>query len=184
MNRFETMKQQLKTGVRIETAPLLYPTPPSVAARMVELLDLEQDQSVMEPSAGTGNLLAALPVESLDLDVRAFEIQPRLVEYLKDRFTKVLVKQADFLDISPTVWGGLDRVIMNPPFNGGLDIKHIEYALTFLKPSGRLVALCAAGPRQEVKLRPLSSHWEVLDAGTFKEAGTMVRSVMLVIDKV
>jgi 16S rRNA G1207 methylase RsmC len=39
---------------------------------------------------------------------------------------------------------------MNPPFANGDDIKHITHAL---KPGGRLVAICANGPRQNDKLR-------------------------------
>jgi 16S rRNA G1207 methylase RsmC len=42
---------------------------------------------------------------------------------------------------------------MNPPFANGDDIKHITHALKMLNPGGRLVAICANGPRQNDKLR-------------------------------
>jgi len=38
---------------------------------------------------------------------------------------------------------------MNPPFENGADIKHIQHAMKMLKPGGRLVAICANGPRQQ-----------------------------------
>ncbi len=44
---------------------------------------------------------------------------------------------------------------MNPPFANGQDIKHITHALRYLSPGGRLVAICANGPRQNDKLRPI-----------------------------
>ena len=70
---------------------------------------------------------------------------------------------------------------MNPPFEHGADIKHIVHARSLLKPGGRLVAICANGPRQNEMLRPLvdacSGTWEELPAGTF--TGTGVRAVLL-----
>jgi hypothetical protein len=71
---------------------------------------------------------------------------------------------------------------MNPPFENGADIKHITHAISFLKPGGRLVAICANGPRQNEKLRPLADTWEPLPDGTFKESGTGVNTVLLTID--
>ena len=60
----------------------------------------------------------------------------------------------------------------------GADIAHITHALTMLKPGGRLVALCANGPRQSASLRPLvearGGEWEDLPADTFKDEGTGV----------
>jgi 16S rRNA G1207 methylase RsmC len=71
---------------------------------------------------------------------------------------------------------------MNPPFDMGSDIKHIKHAITFLKPGGRLVALCANGPRQQDQLQPLADHWEVLPEGSFKQVGTNVNMALLVIN--
>jgi hypothetical protein len=50
--------------------------------------------------------------------------------------------------------GKFDRVVMNPPFDHGADIKHVEHARKFLKPGGRLVAVVANGPRQRERLLP------------------------------
>ena len=75
---------------------------------------------------------------------------------------------------------------MNSPFERGADIAHIRHAFQFLKPSGRLVALCADGPKQNAALRPwveeLGGTWERLPAGTFKSEGTGVNVVLLVVD--
>ncbi|AXC16413.1 hypothetical protein ACPOL_7223 (plasmid) [Acidisarcina polymorpha] len=52
-----------------------------------------------------------------------------------------------------------------------------------LKPGGRIVALCANGPRQNDVLKPLVTArgglWEELAADTFRSAGTAVRCVLV-----
>ena len=69
---------------------------------------------------------------------------------------------------------------MNPPFENGTDIKHILHARGLLKPGGRLVAICANGPRQQAKLRPLASSWKPLPSDTF--AGTSVNAALITIE--
>jgi hypothetical protein len=49
-----------------------------------------------------------------------------------------------------------------------------------LKPGGRLVAICANGPRQREQLQPIAAEWYDLAPGTF--AGTGVNAALLVID--
>ena len=75
---------------------------------------------------------------------------------------------------------------MNPPFANGQDIKHIRHAATMLKPGGRLVAICANGPRQNDQLRPwVEQHqgqWHPLPAETFAVSGTSVNTVLLSIE--
>ena len=76
-----------------------------------------------------------------------------------------------------------DAVLMNPPFAQGEDIEHITHALKMLKPGGRIVALCANGPRQNARLRPMvdacGGEWVNLPADTFKEEGTGVRTALI-----
>ena len=52
-----------------------------------------------------------------------------------------------------------------------------------LKPGGRLVAICANGPRQNERLRPQCAEWIDLPAGTFKESGTGVNAALVVIER-
>lgn len=88
----------------------------------------------------------------------------------------------DFLRCSAeTLWGEFDKILMNPPFEDGADIRHIQHARKMLKPGGTLVAICANGPRQRKVLMDEAEHWEDLPAGTFKDQGTMVNTALLVI---
>lgn len=60
-----------------------------------------------------------------------------------------------------------DKIIMNPPFSHAQDIRHIQRALSLLKPDGLLTAICINGPRQQKNLKPLCDVWEELPRGTF-----------------
>ncbi len=53
---FDALRETIKTGVKVVTAPQLFPTPPALAARMVELAEIptaDPDFRLLEPSAGT-----------------------------------------------------------------------------------------------------------------------------------
>ena len=176
---FEEMKQTLRAGVQVVSAPQLFPTPPELAARMVELAEIEQGQAILEPSAGTGAIIDALPE---GLEVVCVEVNNALCRRLNTMPKVSRVFEADFLSHGPDPRNRLkfDRVVMNPPFENGSDIKHIKHAMGMLKPGGRLVAICANGPRQQEQLKPLADTWEELPEGTF--SGTGVHAALIVID--
>lgn len=172
----------------------LYPTPADLAARMVSLAGIEEGMRVLEPSAGTGMLLGAMGHQmfgAMDCgvfgdspergEVVAVEINQTLATRLCRDFPLTGVYAADFLACNGNL-GRFDRVVMNPPFANADDIKHIKHALGMLKPGGRIVAICANGPRQRAALEPLASCWEDLPPGTFAESGTGVNAALLVID--
>lgn len=188
---FDAMREQLRLGVQVVAAPQLFPTPPELAARMVDLAGIEIGQRVLEPSSGTLRLLQALPGvvpvgerRQTALDVVAVEVDRQLAELARCSGLAGAVHCRDFLEVTPDELGErFDAVLMNPPFANAADIAHIEHAARFLKPGGTLVAICAAGPRQHERLQPLVAHhggtWEPLPAGTFEESGTAVHTVLL-----
>jgi predicted RNA methylase len=180
---FEAIASTLKAGVQVVSAPQLFPTPPALAARMVaELGDLD-GKRVLEPSAGTGNLAVAV-LEAGGKEVLCYEINYQLAKTLRGYGFDAI--NGDFLEQDPCA-NQFDAVVMNPPFVNGADIKHIQHAFKFLKPGGRLVALCANGPRQRDQLGALveaeGGTWEDLPDGSFSESGTNVRVALLTIDK-
>jgi precorrin-6B methylase 2 len=191
---FEAMAATLRRGgVQVVTAPQLFPTPAELAREVVSIAGVMPGERVLEPSAGTGAILHSVFGAFTQADcgrVVAVEINPRLAEGLRgDRQRRLYANESnfdirctDFLECSEAELGTFHRVVMNPPFVNGADIKHIEHARKFLKPGGRLVAICADGPRQRAQLLPLATTWRALPAGTFKESGTMVNAALLVID--
>ena len=53
----------------------------------------------------------------------AVEINSGLVRYLRDNFNGVRVQCGDFMEWQPVQY--YSRIIMNPPFSHGQDIRHI-----------------------------------------------------------
>lgn len=162
----------------VVAADNLFPTPPDIAARMVRLADLRPGHRVLEPSAGTGHILDALP---RDVETVAVELVPELCKHLFQRYPHVSLKTGDFLARSDL--GLFDRVVMNPPFRRSSDVRHIQHALSMLKPGGLLVSLCYAGSAQHRHLQPIATTWEALPARSFASEGTGAGVVLLTIRK-
>lgn len=192
---FAAMREQLKNGVQVVSAPQLFPTPAPRAALMVEEANIFDGARILEPEAGTGRLVTALRDTGRPMHIVAVEIDRQLSEGLRTAFAvptsasvpqEVEVINRDFLELTPADIGTFDFVVMNPPFANCADIAHIKHAVSFLKPGGRLVGLCADGPRQTAQLRPLvesfGGEWSQLPAGSFKESGTMVNVVQMRFD--
>lgn len=191
---FTAMRESLRTGTAVQTVTVnqLFPTPRVVAERMAKLADIQPGARVLEPSAGTGMLLGAmggrmfaagpgLPPYRERGQVHAVEVNRQLAGKLQADFPLTEVHCADFLEFQADDFEPFDVVMMNPPFENGSDIKHIKHALTMLKPGGRLVAICANGPRQQAAFEDIADYWEELPAGTFAETG--VRTVLFIINK-
>jgi phospholipid N-methyltransferase len=192
VDTFRAMEKTLKAGVKVVSAPQLFPTPNDLARRVVELGDIQPGHDVLEPSAGTGNLLGAMSGKMFGHNpergsVTAIEVNHSLCEQLRRSYPKTLICNVDFLEFQGHELSQFDRILMNPPFENASDIKHIRHAWELLKPGGRLVAICANGSRQNRELRPFveenGGDWEELPNDTFKEQGTGVRTVLLVVDK-
>ncbi len=168
---------------RVVSAFNLFQTPPDLAATMVGYLmpGMATGGHVLEPSAGLGRLYRAVrraghagPITMVE---QSADCCHELYDLTADDANATL-RQGDFLAFTVDVMGPFDGVIMNPPFQRWRDIKHIEHARKYLKPGGRLVAICANGPRQRKQLMEEADHWEELPAGTFE--GTNVNAAICV----
>lgn len=193
--QFDALREQLRPGqaVQVATAPQLFPTPPELAARLVAAVQVDDGARILEPSAGTGNLVRALRATGRRLHIVAVEINQELAAGLtsaaraetQPATQELEVICGDFLE--SLAIGAFDAIVMNPPFANGQDIEHIRKAITLLKDGARLAAICANGSRQQAELRPLieaaGGSWEPLPAGTFKESGTAVNAVFLTYQK-
>jgi 16S rRNA G1207 methylase RsmC len=153
----------------------LFPTPPDLATRVVKLADIEPHHRILEPSAGTGNLIRALYQAGAN-HITAVEIDTSMCEYLRGFVESVHC--ADFLAWSTNL--KFDRIVMNPPFKNGSDIKHIKRAIELLAPGGKLVSICANGPRQREQLKPIAKEWIELPRGSFKSEATNVETAVFV----
>lgn len=187
---FEAMRQAAKAGVEVVVVRNLFPTPAHVADRVVSLLGIEPGDRVLEPSAGTGALIDAITrAGAQPVTIDAVEVNGALAEQLIRRppYPHLFVRCGDFLEMNVGHLGDIgrfDKVLMNPPFENGADIRHVEHALSMLKGGGRLVAIMAYGPRQVdwIEVRDDVMHWESLPPGTFE--GTQVRAMIAVFQTV
>ncbi|MBT2234991.1 rRNA adenine N-6-methyltransferase family protein [Nonomuraea sp. NEAU-A123] len=92
-------------------------SPPAVVDRLKDLAEIEPGMTVLEPSAGTGNIAAA--AVELGAAVDCVELDSGLAKVLAERVSGVnRLSIRDFLDLEPD-GQSFDRVVMNPPFSGG-----------------------------------------------------------------
>lgn len=183
--RFERLRDP-SAAPRVVSSFNLFQTPPKLAANLAILARLNTlcpTGRILEPSAGLGRLYRAAR-DSTSCPITLVDLAPDCCgelyrEIQCDEAARLI--QADFLACDAERLGGLfDRVLMNPPFKQGRDIKHIEHARRLLAPGGRLVALCANGPRQQATLRPAAAEWYPLPEGSFRSEGTNVHAAICV----
>lgn len=128
-----------------------YPTPASMASKMLEGIKWDYVSTILEPSAGKGNLAEAINekwriyrcsrryyAEEQRADIDCIEVDPNLRAILKEK--KLRVVHDDFLTYQTMKRYSL--IIMNPPFEDAA--RHILKAISLLDANGTLVALCNA----------------------------------------
>jgi len=179
------------TSINIKKDTQFFATPPALAEKLVDSVELSEGERVLDPSAGHG----ALTRPALDswADVVMIENWPSSARLLEENLVgphcQLLTR--DFMTVSPEETGLFDAVVMNPPFTRQQDITHIKHALSFLKPDGRLAAIASPGfqttrTKAGKQFRDLLAliNAPVIDipAGAFSESGTQVRTVMMRID--
>ena len=168
--RFDAMREAQPT--KAISSFNLFQTPASVSNDMHNLLGPIEGLRILEPSAGLGRLYRPCGEWVL------VEQDTQCCEQLYKLGVKLI--QDDFLACDTERLGGkFDRVIMNPPFKMGRDIKHIKHAYQMLKSGGLLVALCYNGVKQNKHLKPVVDSWDVLPEESFKSEGTKASVAIL-----
>ena len=197
------LEATLAVGRRLQSAQQAtawWPTPPDLAGRVARLAreaagPLGRGEGmVLDPSAGEGALLDAVRRLAPDASLAGIEPDPARVEVLTGKGYPVLGDRFETFSESDFRALRFDGIIMNPPYSLPGDpnawATHLELALTLLAGHGRLVAVLPrsvvdrAGARFE-GLRELVQRrgWvDDLPDGTFREAGTSVRTSLVVVD--
>ena len=170
--------------------PGFFPTPRPVIDEMIGMAGIEPGMKVLEPSAGKGDIAEAAQEAGAEVDT--IELSIRLQDILKAKGLNVI--DSDFTSREPVA--EYDAVVMNPPFENGQDMEHIQHAYKFLKPGGKLVAIMSAGPfyRQDKQatafrewLDGVDGSHEAMPEGSFAGSDafrqTGVRTEMVTITK-
>jgi 16S rRNA G966 N2-methylase RsmD len=116
--------------------PDFYPTPPEVAATMLDPIDL-RGRTVAELSAGSGNLVREALARGAE-EVLAAEIEPKLRAILASIPGCRLIGN-DCLNVTAEQVAHVDVIAINPPFSA--DEKHILHAWEIAPPGCEIVSL-------------------------------------------
>lgn len=119
-----------------------YPTPKNIIDKMISGLDLKMIKSILEPSAGIGNIVDVLKEKEesysgfhgkCSFDIDCIEADENLRHILKGKSYRVVYN--DFLTYD--TMKEYDLIIMNPPFSNGC--RHLLKALDMQKRNGGAV---------------------------------------------
>lgn len=158
--RLPTQTRRDQTQVDLQQ----FSTPPAQAMLVVAAAGVRAGMTVLEPSAGTGNI--AVLVRMAGAEVETNEIDERRLRLLLAQGFAPTAFDAERLD--NLLWPGrlYDAVVMNPPFSatGGrvkghntrFGARHVEQALLRLRLGGRLVAVVGRGMALD---RPAFRGW-------------------------
>jgi len=159
-----------------------FATPPAVVKQLIELADLQPDDSVLEPSAGEGAI--ALEIVK-NYKTTACEIHKPFADKLSEKMAGVY--NVDFL-----AWDTLphfSKIVANPPFTRQQDIDHVCHMIDLC--CGRVVSVMSASilfrqNRKTLEFRDdidsLGGIFIELPEGSFKDSGTMVNACIVCID--
>jgi SAM-dependent methyltransferase len=172
----------LGTGKAVNRKQTLqfFETSVDLARRLALLAGVRPGHLVLEPEAGHGRLVKAAMERGAD--VVAVEIDPTNADVLS-RIGGVEVHLDDFLKWAKHEKRRFDAVIMNPPFTGNQDIRHITAAISLLRDGGTFSAILSdhafiGGERECVEFRgwleDVGAMVEAVPAGAFKESGTNI----------
>lgn len=181
----------LKEGKRCDLQKdfQFFETPADIADWLVMLAGgIHETDTVLEPSAGRGALIKAIHRACPSVKVECYELMPENKELLLSLDNIVLLGDDFTKDFS----GKYTKIIANPPFSGNQDIDHVRLMYDRLEEGGTLAAITSqhwkfAYEKKCVDFREWLEevHGEVFEIGSgeFKESGTAVSTMAVVIHK-
>lgn len=167
-----------------------FATAEPIGFKMVEWLQCNDNDRVLEPSAGHGAIARFF---GDNITATAVEPSYELATRLKLN-TTAEVKIQTFEELH--IVNKYDGIVMNPPFGigGKTAIEHLEKAFQHLRTNGRMVAIIPNGTSCEKRFNAFMESEIAKDAYlrasyslpgiAFKNAGTNIYTKVIIIDKV
>ncbi len=161
-----------------------FETPERLADWLVELAEIKDSDTVLEPSAGRGAIVKAIHKAYPDMTVSGYELMDINLPFLT-ALSGFKLLGSDFLQECDITF---DVIIANPPFSKNQDIDHINHMFKHLNPGGRLVSVTskhwqfAEGKKEKAFRKWIEEvEAEVFDVscGEFKESGTMIGTCII-----
>jgi len=176
-------------GLSFSNIPGYFATSEKLINQMFEYLNVQPGHKFLEPEAGSGGV--ADKARGLGAIVDCCEIWPALRNILELKGHNLIA--GDFLGHEAEYIGAdYDRIAMNPPFEKLQDIAHVMKAYYCLNGSGIMTSIMSPGPfyRKDQKCVEFRRWFDQvggykidIEAGEFKQSGTMVSTVMIIIEK-
>lgn len=175
----DTIDEILLTGEYVDQKKefQFFETPTQLAEQLVEMADIQEGESVLEPSAGKGRI--AKLMGSCD----CVELNQENREHLESNGFKLVGE--NFLELD----NQYDVIVANPPFSKQQDIDHVNLMLDLAKR--RVVSVMSASVmfRDNKKtvsfrerIKSLGGTIELLPEKIFAESGTNVRTCVVAVD--
>lgn len=176
-----------------------FPTPKNLAEKVCKIVDVKHiDTSkgnIFEPSCGKGDLADVIyeQLQPWQQEQGVFicnELNADMKKYLAEKPYTVMYD--DFLNYKPDQIKPFSAIVMNPPFSKQQDIDHVVHAYKLLNGGGVLVSIMSISwtfrdNNKSVDFRKWleSVNAEIfdVDAGAFKESGTMIPTKIIKVVK-
>jgi len=166
-----------------------FATPKKIADKLVYYADIQNHDTILEPSAGQGAIIKAINKYS-DIRPDCYELMEQNRIILKENpevYFKLIGN--DFLRSESKEYS---KIIANPPFTKNQDIEHIYKMFERLGNGGRLVSIASNHWKQSQNKKETNfRNWldkhnaEIveIESGEFKESGTNISCCIIIINK-
>ena len=154
-----------------------FETPEKIAKQLIELADIQEGESILEPSAGKGAIAKYI------MDCDCIELNKENRGYLLEHGYNLIGD--DFLIFNKKY----DIIIANPPFTKQQDITHVEHMLELAEKvvSVMSVSVIFRTNKKTVefrkKIEDLNGKFIELPEKSFAESGTNVNTCIMVVKR-
>ena len=176
-------------NVNIKKDFQFFATPDDLADQLVEIADISNSDTFLEPQGGDGAIIRAILRKLPTAKIDTYELMEQNQDILK-KMPAVNLLGEDFLIVDETK--KYSKIICNPPFRKYQDVDSFYKAWNCLADGGKLVSIMSKSWQyQNVSkaisfrrfLNDISSDIIEIPAGTFKESGTNIATVIVVASK-
>ncbi len=181
-----TKLRQLEQHVRLANIEGFYPTPKEVQDIMMLTLSVTDNAIIWEPNAGAGDLAQGIKERFPTAMIDCCEVNYSLRNLLKLKGFRLV---GDDMLVHE---GEYDAIVMNPPFERGMDMTMVRHAYDQLKAGGKLISVLSEGvfSRQDNKskqfrewLETVNGYSVKLPEKSFASSGTNVSARVVFIEK-
>lgn len=165
-----------------------FATPSGLAEKLVYYAGLRNHDTILEPSAGRGAIIEHIN-KQCSVVPDCFELMEVNKIILNKTGLKFNLVGDDFLKSDNKEYS---KIIANPPFSKNQDITHVYKMFSKLSRGGRIVTIMSkhwqnSKNKKETEFKNWLEELEAkvieVNAGEFKESGTSIATVIVLIDK-